>query len=65
MCGMSFFGWAMIFVGLGLVALAVFGLLALRLWRQVKALGRDLAQASSLASAVANQTIGHDLAEQR
>lgn len=44
---MSLFGWALTFVGLGLLALAALALLALRLWRAGKALGRDLAHASS------------------
>jgi len=42
----SFFGWAMIFVGLGLLALAVLALLGLRLWRQATSLGADVANAS-------------------
>jgi len=41
----SFFGWAMIFVGLGLLALAAFALLGLRLWRQATALGADITRA--------------------
>ena len=40
----------MTFVGLSLLALGAFALLGLRLWRQVKALGRDLTNANALAS---------------
>lgn len=43
---MSFFGWAMIFVGLGLLALAVLALLGLRLWRQATSLAADVAKAT-------------------
>jgi len=42
----SFFGWAMIFVGLGLLALATFALLGLRLWRQATSLAADVAKAT-------------------
>lgn len=38
---MSFFPWAMIFVGLALLSLGVFAALGLRLWRGAKALGSD------------------------
>jgi predicted MFS family arabinose efflux permease len=44
---MGWLGWTLTFLALGLLALAVLGLLALRLWRAGKALGRDLAHASS------------------
>jgi predicted MFS family arabinose efflux permease len=44
---MSLFGWALTFVGLGVLALGALALLTLRLWRAGKALGRDLASASS------------------
>lgn len=43
---MSFFPWAMIFVGLAILALVAVTLLGIRLWRQVKALGRDSAAAA-------------------
>ncbi|HEY5457422.1 MAG TPA: hypothetical protein VIJ96_18325 [Acidothermaceae bacterium] len=44
---MGWLGWTLTFLGLGLFALSVLALLALRLWRAGKALGRDLARASS------------------
>ena len=42
---MSFFGWALTFIGLGILALVFVGLLGLRLWRQAKELGREAARA--------------------
>lgn len=42
---MSFFGWALTFIGLGILALVGAGLLGLRLWRQAKELGREAARA--------------------
>jgi predicted MFS family arabinose efflux permease len=47
----SFFGWAMIFVALGLLALAAFSLLGLRLWRQARSLGADITRAMDRQSA--------------
>ncbi len=44
---MGWLGWTLTIIGLGVFALAVMGLLALRLWRAAKALGRDLARASN------------------
>ena len=52
---MGWLGWTLTFLGLGLLALAVLALLALRLWRAVKALGRDLAQASALTADLVNR----------
>jgi hypothetical protein len=49
---MSFFGWALVFIGLGLAAIALFVLLGLRLWRQIKVLGRDAASAGDRAAAI-------------
>ena len=43
---MGWFGWALTFLGLGLLAIGVLALLALRLWRAGKALARDLARAT-------------------
>jgi hypothetical protein len=43
---MSFFPWAMVFVGLAVLALVAVALLGLRLWRQLKALGRESASAA-------------------
>jgi hypothetical protein len=47
---MGWLGWTLTFLALGLLALGVLGLLALRLWRAGKALGRDLARASDLTA---------------
>jgi hypothetical protein len=44
---MGWLGWTLTFLGLGLLAIGVLALLVLRLWRAGKALGRDLARASS------------------
>jgi hypothetical protein len=43
---MGWLGWTLIFGVLALLALGLLGLLGLRLWRAVKALGRDLERAS-------------------
>jgi len=47
---MTFFGWAMLFVGLGLLALGAIALIALNLWRRLKGLGRDAAAAGQMLS---------------
>jgi hypothetical protein len=47
---MGWLGWTLLFVFLVLAAGGLFVLLGLRLWRGVKALGRDLERASQLAS---------------
>ena len=44
---MGWLGWTLTFLGLVLFALGVLALLGLRLWRVSKALGRDLAKAST------------------
>jgi hypothetical protein len=43
---MSLFGWALVFIGLGILAIGLMALLALRLWRRIKAVGRDAATAA-------------------
>jgi len=43
----SFFGWALFFIGLSLLAMAVFGLLGWRLWRASRALFADAGRAMS------------------
>jgi hypothetical protein len=47
---MGWLGWTLLFVFLVLAAAGLFGLLGLRLWRGVKALGRDLERASQLVA---------------
>jgi cbb3-type cytochrome oxidase subunit 3 len=42
----SFFWWSLVFVGLGILALVFVGLLAWKLWRSAKELGREAARAS-------------------
>jgi cytochrome c-type biogenesis protein CcmH/NrfG len=43
---MGWLGWTLTFLGLALLALALLAVLGLRLWRAIKALGRDLERAS-------------------
>jgi hypothetical protein len=43
---MGWLGWTLTFLALGLLALAFLLVLGLRLWRGIKALGRDLERAS-------------------
>ena len=43
---MGWLGWTLTFLALGLLALAVMGLIGLRLWRAGKALAGDLARAT-------------------
>jgi hypothetical protein len=42
--GVSFFLWAVVFVGLMILAAAALALMGLRLWRQLKELGREAAR---------------------
>ena len=37
--------WVVLYVALGVLSIAVLGLLTLRLWRQVRQLGRDVSAA--------------------
>jgi hypothetical protein len=37
--------WVILYVGLGVLSIVVLALLTLRLWRQVRQLGRDVAAA--------------------
>jgi hypothetical protein len=46
----SLFGWALVFVGLGVAGLGVLALAVLRLWRGFKALGHDLSEATEALS---------------
>jgi len=57
----SFFWWALVFIGLGVLALAFVGLLAWKLWRAAKDLGREAARASdSLARIGSRPPSDHD-----
>jgi hypothetical protein len=47
---MGWLGWTVTFLVLGVLALGVLSLIGLRLWRAGKALGRDLAHASTLTA---------------
>ncbi len=49
---MRLFPWALIFIGLVILALFAVGLLGLRLWRQVKSVAKEAAAASERLSAV-------------
>ena len=53
---MSFFGWALLFVGLGLAALVLYGWLGWRLWRRGVALGREAGAAARRLSIDAVRT---------
>jgi Flp pilus assembly protein CpaB len=54
--GMSLFPWALVFVGLALVAAAVAGLIGWSLWRKARAVA---AEAGALADALARiPTVG-------
>ena len=50
---MSLFGWVLVFIALALLALAAIGVLAVRVWRQLKALTRDASRAGGQLSSVA------------
>jgi hypothetical protein len=52
----SFFWWALVFVGLGILALVCVGLLALKLWRSAKELGREAARASDALARIGSRT---------
>jgi hypothetical protein len=51
----SFFGWALTFIGLGVLSLVGVGLLGLRLWRQAKELGREAARAGDSLARVGSR----------
>ena len=55
---MSFFGWALVFIGLGLLSLLALALIGLHLWRGIKALGRDAAAAGDALSGVRTDARG-------
>jgi hypothetical protein len=55
---MSLFGWALVFIGLSILALVAVGLLGLRLWRQVKAVAKDAAAASERLSSIGRPGVG-------
>jgi hypothetical protein len=44
--------WVVLYVVLGVLSIAVLALLTLRLWRQVRQLGRDVAAAGERVNAV-------------
>ncbi len=60
---MGWLGWTLLFIFLVLAAAGLFVLLGLKLWRGVKALGRDLDRASQLVAdlgAAADRGPGRD-----
>lgn len=48
---MGFWWWVLIFVDIGLAALALFALLGLSLWRKTKVVAADLGRISALVAA--------------
>jgi hypothetical protein len=46
--------WAVLYVAIGVVSIAVLGALALRLWRQVRDLGRTVSAASDRLNTALN-----------
>jgi hypothetical protein len=55
----SFFGWALTFIGLGILSLVFVGLLGLRLWRQAKELGREAARAGDSLARIGSRASSH------
>jgi hypothetical protein len=47
--------WIVLYVGIAVVGLAVLALLAFRLWRQVRAFGREVSAAGEKIAAVTDQ----------
>jgi len=47
--------WVFLYVALGVLSIVVLTLLTLRLWRQVRQLGRDVAAAGERVNAVTSQ----------
>jgi len=55
MAGMSLFGWALVFLGLGLLGLGTLSLVIVRLWRRLKALAREAAAAGAALPRVGDE----------
>lgn len=47
--------WVLLFVGLGVAGLGVLAALTVRLWRQVRQLGREVSAASAKLAAVSDE----------
>ena len=47
--------WVFLYVAVGVLSIVVLALLTLRLWRQVRQLGRDVAAAGERVNAVTSQ----------
>jgi len=47
--------WVLLFVGLGVLGLGVLAALTVRLWRQVRQLGRDVGAASARLAAASDE----------
>ena len=47
--------WVFLYVAVGVLSIVVLALLTLRLWREVRQLGRDVAAAGERVSAVTSQ----------
>jgi hypothetical protein len=47
--------WIALYVGLAVLGLAVLALLSIRLWRQVRAFGRDVSAAGAKLNAITDE----------
>ena len=47
--------WVLLYVGIGVIGLGVLAGLAVRLWRQVRQLGREVAAASARIAAASDE----------
>lgn len=47
--------WVLLFVGLGVLGLGILAALTVRLWRQVRQLGREVSAASSRLAAASDE----------
>ncbi|HET6815733.1 MAG TPA: hypothetical protein VFH66_00695 [Mycobacteriales bacterium] len=47
--------WVLLYVALGVLSIALLGLLTLRLWRQVRQLGRDVSAAGDRINAAMSE----------
>ena len=47
--------WVLLYVGVGVIGLGVLAALAVRLWRQVRQLGREVAAASARIAAASEE----------
>jgi hypothetical protein len=55
---MSLFTWALVFIGLAILAILALGLVGLRLWRRVKSVAREASAAAERLSAIGRSSVG-------